>query len=74
MTGVQVCNFMSLFFQGTFELTNARLKLEYLSNFMVHDVDFPRHRMRHMLRKVLSGTEDTVLRACIDMEWTLLFD
>lgn len=56
-------------------MTNAQLKPSYLTNFMVHDVEFPRHRMRHMVRKVVDkNTENTILRACIDMEFTVVFD
>lgn len=56
-------------------MTNAQLKPEFLTNFMVHDTGFPRHRMRHMLRKMIDDTtEHTILRACVEMEFTLVFD
>lgn len=62
------------FFQGTFEMVNAQLKPEYLTNFMVHDTDFPRHRMRHMIRKIVDNTDNTIIRACLDVEFTVVFD
>lgn len=61
-------------FQGEFEINNAKLKLSYLTNYMVHDVDFPRHRMIHVLRKNLEGFDEPPLRFCLDMEFTLVFD
>lgn len=54
-------------------MKNARLKPEYLTNFMVHDVEYPKHRMIHMTRKPIEGTDDVVLRACIDIEFTIFF-
>ncbi|XP_031627241.1 uncharacterized protein LOC116343360 [Contarinia nasturtii] len=58
---------------GTFELKNAKLKPEYLTNYMVHDVDFPRHRMIHMVRKAIEGSDEVPIRACIDMEFNIIF-
>lgn len=58
-------------------MVNAQLKPSYLTDFMVHDVAFPKHRMRHMVRKFVDKsqkTEDTILRACIDVEFNVVFD
>lgn len=63
-----------VFLQGDFELINAKLKVEYLTNYMVHDVDFPRHHMRHMIHKKLPGSDEVAIRACVDMEFTVIFD
>lgn len=60
--------------KGTFDLINAQLKPKYLTNFMVHDVECPRHRMRHMVRKIVDTTDNAILRACVDMDFTVVFD
>lgn len=60
--------------KGVFPFTNARLEPEYLTDFMTHDINFPRHRMRFALRKVHDNIEDTILRACVDVWFDIIFD
>lgn len=69
MAGESKCGELS----GLFELKKATLKPEYLTNFMVHDVDYPRHRMVHMIRKTIEGSSELITRACTDLEFTIFF-
>lgn len=64
---------INLSMQGNFELKNARMKPEYLTNFMKQDTDYPRHRMIHMVKKNIEGTDDLIIRACINLEFTVIF-
>lgn len=61
------------FAQGEFKLDNACLKPEYLTQFMVADVEHARHRMKILILKKGNIEAENVVRACINVEFDLVF-
>lgn len=59
--------------QGEFKLENARLKAEYLTDFMIEDVEHARHRMQILIIKKGKTEAENLLRACLNFEFDLIF-
>lgn len=60
-------------FQGEFKLENARLKPEYLTNYMEHDKEHTRHRMQMLFLKKSKTEEEDIVRGCINVEFDIIF-
>lgn len=58
---------------GIFHLTNARLKPDYLTSYMIKDVEHARHRMDLIMRKKGKQSGELYLRACITLDFELIF-
>lgn len=54
-------------------MDNARLKPEYLTDFMVEDVEHARHRMQILIKKKGATEAENLLRMCLNIEFDLIF-
>lgn len=54
-------------------MENARLKPEYLTQFMIQDVEHARHRMQILVIKKGKTEAENVFRACFNIEFDLVF-
>lgn len=54
-------------------MENARLKPEYLTQFMIEDVEHARHRMQILVMKKGKTEAENVVRACFNIEFDLVF-